>query len=63
MTLKYEPSSASGVGRFYLYDHNSTDKTAQVLAPYIARGVVRLHDWYQQGEREIIFIARIGPYT
>ena len=34
-----------GVTRFYLYDNFSTDDFRPVLAPWIERGVVVLHDW------------------
>ncbi len=34
-----------GVGHFYLYDNFSRDDFAPVLAPWIARGLVTLHDW------------------
>jgi hypothetical protein len=34
-----------GVERFYLYDNLSTDDHLAVLAPYVASGVVVLHDW------------------
>ena len=34
-----------GVERFYLYDHESTDSSRQVLAPYIEDGTVVVYDW------------------
>jgi hypothetical protein len=34
-----------GVERFYLYDNNSSDGFRDVLAPYLARGIVQLHHW------------------
>lgn len=34
-----------GVERFFLYDHESTDSSREVLAPYVAEGTVVLHDW------------------
>ena len=40
-----EFSRLVGVERFYLYDHNSSDSTREVLAPYLATGTVVLHDW------------------
>lgn len=36
---------SKGVGRFYVYDNESTDSTRDVLAPYIARGIVVYHYW------------------
>lgn len=37
-----------GVDTFYLYDTGCTDDTLQVLAPWIASGIVKLHQ-YDQG--------------
>jgi hypothetical protein len=34
-----------GVERFFLYDHESTDGGAELLAPYVEEGIVVLHDW------------------
>jgi len=34
-----------GAGHFYLYNNFSRDDFAKVLAPWIARGMVTLHDW------------------
>lgn len=34
-----------GVGHFYLYNNFSTDHFREVLAPWIARGLVTLTDW------------------
>lgn len=34
-----------GVERFILYDNESTDDTARILQPYLARGVVTLVPW------------------
>ncbi len=34
-----------GVERFYLYDNRSRDDHREVLAPYVAEGIVVLHDW------------------
>jgi hypothetical protein len=34
-----------GVERFFLYDHESTDSSREVLAPYVEDGSVVLHDW------------------
>jgi hypothetical protein len=34
-----------GVERFFLYDHESTDSSRDVLAPYVADGTVVVHDW------------------
>jgi Glycosyltransferase family 92 len=34
-----------GVERFFLYDHESTDASREVLAPYVADGTVVVHDW------------------
>jgi hypothetical protein len=44
-----EYSKLVGVSRFYIYDHNSTDKTREVLAPYEASGSVVVHDWSFEG--------------
>jgi hypothetical protein len=34
-----------GVERFFLYDHESTDSSREVLAPYVEEGIVIVHDW------------------
>lgn len=34
-----------GVDHFYLYNNNSSDYFLDVLAPYIKRGVITLHNW------------------
>jgi hypothetical protein len=34
-----------GVERFFLYDNESSDDHEVVLAPYVARGIVEVHDW------------------
>ncbi len=34
-----------GVERFFLYDHESTDQSRDVLAPYVEDGTVVVHDW------------------
>ena len=34
-----------GVTKFYLYNNFSTDSFSEVLAPFVARGVVELTDW------------------
>jgi hypothetical protein len=34
-----------GVERFFLYDNESTDDHREVLAPYVAQGVVVVHEW------------------
>jgi hypothetical protein len=34
-----------GVERFYLYDHESTDDSRAVLAPYVEEGTVVVYDW------------------
>jgi hypothetical protein len=34
-----------GVERFFLYDHDSTDDPARVLAPYVREGIVEVVDW------------------
>jgi Glycosyltransferase family 92 len=34
-----------GVERFYLYDNESNDDHEAVLAPYVERGIVEVHDW------------------
>jgi len=44
-----EYSKLVGVSRFYLYDHNSTDNTHEILAPYISSGTVVLHNWSFEG--------------
>jgi hypothetical protein len=35
----------AGVERFYLYDHESTDRSREVLAPYVEEGTVIVYDW------------------
>jgi hypothetical protein len=34
-----------GVERFFLYDHESTDGSTEVLAPYVEQGLVTSHHW------------------
>jgi hypothetical protein len=34
-----------GAERFFLYDHESTDGGAELLAPYVEEGIVVLRDW------------------
>jgi Glycosyltransferase family 92 len=34
-----------GVARFFLYDHESTDHSRDVLAPYVEDGTVVVHPW------------------
>jgi hypothetical protein len=34
-----------GVERFFLYDNESRDDHEQVLAPYVERGIVEVHEW------------------
>ena len=34
-----------GVERFFLYDNGSTDDHRDVLAPYVAEGIVTVHEW------------------
>ena len=34
-----------GVERFFLYDHESTDESREVLEPYVRDGSVVIHDW------------------
>jgi Glycosyltransferase family 92 len=34
-----------GVERFFLYDNGSRDHHLEVLAPYVERGIVVLHEW------------------
>jgi len=34
-----------GVERFFLYDNESRDDHRDVLAPYVERGIVVIHDW------------------
>jgi hypothetical protein len=34
-----------GADRFFLYDNFSVDDHREVLAPYVERGIVTLHDW------------------
>jgi hypothetical protein len=44
-----------GFERFYLYDNRSGDNHREVLAPYVAEGIVVLHDWsvpYVPGQLE-----------
>jgi hypothetical protein len=35
----------AGVERFFLYDHESTDSSREVLAPYVEDGTVVVYDW------------------
>ncbi len=43
----------AGVERFYLYDHESTDGSREVLAPYVEEGTVIVYDWpVYPGQRE-----------
>lgn len=37
--------AAQGVGRFYLFDNDSSDNTAEVLKPYVASGLVSVMPW------------------
>jgi hypothetical protein len=41
-----------GVDKFYIYDNDSTDNTAEILAPYIAEGLVDYRFW--PGQRQQI---------
>ena len=34
-----------GIERFFLYDHESTDASRDVLAPYVEEGTVVVYDW------------------
>jgi hypothetical protein len=34
-----------GVERFFLYDNESADDHEEVLAPYVASGIVEVHEW------------------
>ena len=34
--------------RFFLYDNGSVDGFRQVLAPYVADGIVEAHDWAER---------------
>ncbi len=36
---------SQGVGKFYIYDNESTDSTRKVLAPYIEQGIVDYKYW------------------
>ena len=38
-----------GVDHFYLYDNASTDRSVQILQPYIRAGLVTLVHWPEQG--------------
>ena len=55
------------MSRFYLYDHNSTDDSRQILAPYIAAGVAVLHNWsfpgYPQKEAHTHCTHRYAHHT
>lgn len=43
----------AGVERFFLYDHESTDSSRDVLAPYVEEGTVTVYDWpVQPGQAE-----------
>ncbi len=37
--------TALGADHFYLYDNESTDSSLDILAPYIASGLVELISW------------------
>ena len=52
-----EYSRMIGIQHFFLYDHGSTDATSEVLAPYIAAGLVTWHNWSFPGypQREAHF--------
>ena len=39
-----------GVEKFYIYDNESTDKTQEVLQPFIDSGLVQLH--YSEGKKK-----------
>jgi hypothetical protein len=34
-----------GADRFFLYDNESADEHAEVLSPYVERGIVEVHEW------------------
>jgi Glycosyltransferase family 92 len=40
-----------GIERFFLYDNGSTDDHEEVLAPYVAEGIVVMHHWPGAGQR------------
>lgn len=43
---------ALGITRFYIYEYNSSDTNLKILGPYIAEGIVTLH---QISNREHLF--------
>jgi hypothetical protein len=45
-----------GVERFFLYDNQSGDDHGEVLAPYVERGVVAVHEWPE-------FPGQVSAYT
>lgn len=54
-----------GVEHFILYNHNSSDNYAEVLAPYIARGEVTLKQWpytFKYGDHDAWMKVQSGAY-
>src|SRR6185295_3376913 len=44
-----------GVEKFYIFNNLSTDRSVEILQPYIQRGIVDLHQWpitCQHGDRD-----------
>lgn len=51
-----------GVEKFFLYDDGSTDASLDVLAPYVAEGVVDLHSLLPEHERWESYNACLATY-
>jgi hypothetical protein len=51
-----------GAERFFLYDNNSTDDHAAVLAPYVAAGVAVVHEWPPHPGQQSAYDHCLGEY-
>lgn len=51
-----------GVEHFYLFNNNSTDNYADVLRPYIDRGIVDLFEW-PSPEEEVFYTTQVEVYN
>ncbi len=47
--------SVQGVRRFYLYNNESSDRYGEVLAPWIAAGLVKLVHWPGRAQQQAIY--------
>lgn len=54
-----------GVEHFYLYDNLSTDRSLDILQPYILRGDVELFEWDVEthSEKEYLQLLQVPTYT